>query len=380
MKTLFIILLTMTVTSSIHGAVLPVLFGTSQGRNNDSRGIYASSFDTVAGRLGEPALAAELGSAGFQVLHPKLPVVYSIGVETGSNTPGVFSFSMNAGGGGILLKPLNNQPTEAGRGTHLDIDPSGRLLVTAQYGDGTVSVFPVAADGSLMPTTQTVQHTVFTNANPGRQEKPHPHNVTFSPCGDYVLVPDLGADVTYIYKVDYDNIRLLRHGQAKSAPGAGPRHMKFSRDGAHAYILNELTQTVDAFSWDAATGKVEHLATVEGLPRELIEPGSSHSASEIRIHPSQRFLYTANRGHNSLSVFSINPDSGIPELLEVVTAKVDWPRNFALDPDGNWLICGGQNSNDVSVFSVNPDSGRIRFVENSIIAVPGPICVLPVDR
>ncbi len=380
MKTISIILFIMTVTATIHGSTLPIIFGTSQGRNNGSKGIYQSLLDTRSGKLSQPVLAAELGAAGFQVLHPELPVLYSLGSPSGENLPGIFCYSIKASGEALSLELLNSQPTEAGRGTHLDIDPSGRLLVSAQYGDGTVSVFPVNADGTLMPTSQTIQHTVYTNANPDRQEKPHPHNVTFDPSGRFALVPDLGADATYIYKVDYKRNKLIQHGKASAAAGAGPRHMKFSADGRFAYVLNELSQTVDTFKWDAESGKMDHLATVEGLPDKLKAPGSTHTASEIRIHPNKRFLYTANRGHNSLSVFSIDEATGIPQLIEVVPAEVDWPRNFALDPEGKWLMCGGQFSNDVSVFAVDPSTGRISFLESSLTPVPGPICVLPVER
>ena len=155
--------------------------------------------------------------------------------------------------------------------------------------------------------------------------------------------------------------------------------MKFSSDGKNAYVLNELSLTVDAFKWNAKSGKMSHLATVEGLPAKLRNPDITNTASEIRIHPSGKFLYTANRGHNSISVFSIDPKSKIPSRVEIVPAEVEIPRNFSLDPSGEWLICAGQVSNDVVVFSVDPDSGRLTFLPGSNQPVPGPICVLPVN-
>jgi len=381
MKKYIPLLLNMILTTLIQAESLPVLFGTSPGKNNGSKGIYAATMNTATGKLsGDPDLVAELVSPGFQVLHPTLPVVYSIGATLTDNEAGIFSYSLKRTNDKLLLEPINHCPTDAGRSTHLDVDPSGRILVCVQYGDATVSVFPLNSDGSLQPTTQTIRHTRATNADPQRQDKPHPHNVTFDPSGKYALVPDLGADMVYVYKVDYKNKRITLHDEVKTARASGPRHMKFSGDGKNAYVLNELSLTVDAFTWDAKSGKMSHLATVDGLPGKLRSEGVINTASEIRIHPGGRFLYTANRGHNSISVFSIHPESKIPELVEVVSAKVDWPRNFALDPNGNWLISAGQYSNDVAVFSVNKDSGRLTFLKDSIRQVPGPICVTPVTR
>ena len=379
MKKHIFIIFSMIVTSAIHADTLPILFGTSQGKNNGSKGIYAANMDTGTGQFANaPELVAELNSPGFQVLHPTLPIVYSIGSGGADNVPGIFSYIIRGEAGKMLLVPINNQPTNAGRSTHLDVDQKGRMLVCVQYGDATISVFPLNKDGSLQPTTQTIQHAYATNANPQRQEKAHPHNVTFDPSGNYALVPDLGADIVYVYKANFKSSQLSLHDKVKTAPAAGPRHMKFSNDGKYAYVLNELSLTVDAFKWDAASGRMSHLATIEGLPDSLRTEGVTNTASEIRIHPNGKFLYTANRGHNSISVFSINTKSGVPELIEVVPAQVDWPRNFALDPEGNWLISAGQLSNDIAVFSVDPGSGKIHFLKGSNKPVPGPICVTPV--
>lgn len=378
MKKSIILVSIMILTSLIYADSIPVLIGTSQGRNNGSKGIYAVHINTSTGKLsGTPGLVAELNAAGFQVVHPSLPIVYSIGAGLVDKEPGIFSYSIGSENGKLSLKPVNNQPTGAGRSTHLDVDPSGRMLVCVQYGDGTISVFPLMQDGSLLPTSQTIQLTHATHADPQRQEKPHPHNATFDPSGKYVLIPDLGADMVYVYKADYTTSQIKLHDRVRTDPAAGPRHMKFSTDGKNAYVLNELSLSVDAYSWDPESGKMSHLATVEGLPADLRKDGITHTASEIRMHPNGKFLYTAIRGQNSISVFSIDPQTKIPALLQVVSSEVDWPRNFALDPAGNWLICGGQNSNDIAVFSVDPATGMIQFQEGSIHPVPGPICVLP---
>ncbi len=380
MRNLKYILLSMTLTTLLHAESLPVYFGTSQGRNNGSKGIYATNLDTTNGKLaGVPELVAELVSPGFLVLHDTKPILYSVGTGPTNAESSIYSFKVQSADGKPVLNPINSQPTGCERSAHLDVDKKGRMLVCAQYGDGTISVFPLKKDGSLLPTSQTIRHTFSTNADPKRQDKPHPHNVTFDPSGNYALVPDLGADMVYVYKADFKTNQLSLHDKVKTDPASGPRHMKFSSDGKNAYVLNELSLTVDAFKWNATSGKLSHLATVEGLPNKMRNPEVTTTASEIRIHPSGKFLYTANRGHNSISVFSIDPKSKIPSRIEIVPAEVKIPRNFSLDPSGNWLICGGQVSNEVVVFSIDPDSGRLKFLSGSNQPVPGPICVLPVN-
>ena len=378
--TKFLSFLFMSVTPLLNAESIPVLFGTSTGNKSGSEGIYASVLETKTGRLQRPArLVAELNGPGFLVRHPQLDVIYAVASVPGKWDGIVAAFNLPSGGTLEALTPLGTVETGEGKGTHLAVHPGGKFLVTVQYGDGSIVVLPLDEDGRPKAPTQTIQLEDFTPVNPGRQDGPHPHNITFSQCGSYALVPDLGADCTYIYTVEEDTGQLTLHGRAPCAPGAGPRHMKFSNDGRYAYVLNELALTVDLFKWDAGTGTMEQLQTYETVSKATKDAEQENTAAEIRIHPTGKFLYTSNRGNDSISVFKVDTGSGELERIQIMPARVAWPRNFALDASGRFLVCGGQDSSTAGAFLVDPDTGLLTYVRQSSLVVPSPICVLFLD-
>ena len=349
---------------------IPVFFGTNTGGSGTSKGIYAASFDPDSGRFeGEAVLAAEIPFPGFIVRHPELPVLYSTSTET------VRAFHMGEEKSHPVLTPLNAEMTQSEQAAHVSVSPCGKTLVTVHYGTGRVVVFPLHEDGSIGPSNQSIQLTKASGANPDRQERPHPHSAYFDPTGKYLLVPDLGADRTYIYAHEASSSCLTPRGYARSAQGAGPRHLKFSPDGHFVYVLNELEQTVDAFAWDGQAGSLQSNGTFAGLTDNEKAETDGILASEIRIHPNGKFLYTANRGHNSISVFSIDSSSGELTRCQNIPAEVNWPRNFNIEPSGNWLLCAGQNSSNVAVFAIDPESGKLTPSENTRLTVPRPICI-----
>lgn len=352
---------------------ITVYFGTSSGNQSGSQGIYSSTFDTESGKLSrDVTLAGEITSPGFLARHPSLPIIYSTGNKTGTRTPVAASWSIGKSG---TLKPINQQPTNCGGSAHLAVDPTGSLLVTAQYGNGTIAVFPIKDNGELEKNSQIIQLEKASKAT-GRQEAPHPHNVTFSPCGHYVFVPDLGADCTYIYKVDLKQHQLIENGAAKTHPGSGPRHMKFSVNDKFAYVLNELSLTVDTYSWDPSSGKLKLVDTEKTLPEAVKDREPMNTASEIRVHPNGKWVYSANRGNDSISVFEINATNGTLKRIDFTPARVGWPRNFNIDPSGNWIIAGGQYTSNTAVFAIDPDSGLLTYQQRSAVSIPAPICIL----
>jgi 6-phosphogluconolactonase len=381
MRLLYLLTLITVMTSTALANTIPVFFGTGQNRDFPSEGVYGSTFNTESGKFATPpSVMARLESPGFLVQHPSKPILYAIGADPESGKHLVSSFKIGNGKSGPSLDLLNAEPTNCAKGTHLDVDPSGRLLVCVQYGQGTVSVFPVAEDGSLAPTSQTISHEAVSTAHPKRQGKPHPHNATFDPTGRFVLIPDLGADLVYVYEVDFDHHSLKEHARIVSAPGAGPRHMTFNGQGDRAYVVNELDMTVDTYSWDAETGSLVRLSTVETLPEDVLSQKDTNTGSEIKLHPSGQFLYSGNRGDDSISVFKIEADTGIPERIAVTPSGVAWPRHFSLTPDGRFLLCAGQFSHSVNILSVDEETGLLQATEAGTSKVPSPICVLPLEQ
>ncbi|MEX0331215.1 MAG: lactonase family protein [Puniceicoccaceae bacterium] len=348
-----------------------VFFGTNTGGNGSSKGIYATRFDSGAGAFASEArLMAEIPFPGFLAKHPNLPVLYSVSSDR------VASYRIVEGGSQPDLEPLNAVPSGTGRGTHLDVHPNGKALVTVHYGDGDVVVFPLQSDGSIGERTQTIALTAFSGVNPKRQEGPHPHSVYFDDTGAFALIPDLGADATYIFRFNSESTTLTQQGKGDALPGEGPRHMKFSVDSRFVYVLNELGLSVDCFEWNAQEGSLTKVGSAPTLTKEEQAGFNDIKASEIRIHPNGKFLYAANREHDSISVFRIHPESGLIKRIQLVPTVVRWPRNFNIDPAGRWLLCAGQNSNTVGIFAINEGSGELLYKEGSELDVPRAICVL----
>ncbi len=344
-----------------------VYFGTS---GPGARGIYTATFDGAQGRLSAAELAHEIGSPGFLALHPDGRKLYAVADLPGG--PGVAAFAIGARG---ALEPIGSAPTGDGGAAHVAVHPSGRFLLTAQYGSGSVALFPLDADGRL-GAARIVRHEGGSRVVAQRQDTPHPHWCGYSPDGRFALVPDLGLDGIVIYRVDGSTAAIERHGFAASVPGGGARHMRFSVDGQFIHLLDELALSVTTFAWDALTGTARKLATVPTLSAEVKAKEEFNSAAEILVHPSGRTVYTSNRGHDSVTVFRADPESGALAAIQVQPVRGAFPRHIALAPDGNWLLAAGADSNTVSVHRVDPRTGELTYRTHGVIHVPAPICIV----
>lgn len=344
-----------------------VFFGTG---GPGAKGIYRSTFDPATGRLGAAELAAEIGSPGFLALHPAGGRLYAAANFPGG--PGAASYRIGQDGS---LTPLNTAPTGDGGAAHIAVHPSGKFVMTAQYGGGSVAVFPLDAEGRL-GAARVIEHEGGSRVVPKRQEGPHPHYVGWSPDGRFALVPDLGLDGIVIYRVEAAAGTVARHGFAASVPGGGPRHLKFSPDGRFIHLLDELSSTLTTFAWDGAAGTARRLATVPALSEAVKAREHFNSAAEILVHPSGRFLYYSNRGHDSVSVFRVDPATAAAEVIQVQPVRGAFPRNIALAPGAGWLLAAGADSNTVSVHKVNPETGELTYQTKGVINVPAPICIV----
>ncbi len=367
MKKLLPIYLILAFTVSSKAESIDVYYGT---RGDESKGIYHSTFDTESGKLSQAALAAEIDSPGFLALHPEKTKLYAVAND---GEPCVASYKIGKDGS---LRPLNTEPIGDGGGAHIAVHPSGKFLLTAQYGGGSVAVFPVTRSGSVGRRNQLIEHKGSSGVVDGRQDAPHPHWTGYSPDGRFAFVPDLGLDQVLIYRVNERRSTLKRHGEAESVPGGGPRHMRFSVDGKFIYLLNELTLSVTTFAYDAENGKVERRTTTPALTEAAKREEAFNSSSEILVHPNGRFVYSANRGDDTVTVYHANPTTGRLMVREVENVRGSFPRNINLDPTGKWLLAAGQHSNTVAVFAIDQKTGDLTFQTGAVINVPGPICIL----
>ncbi|MEX1117426.1 MAG: lactonase family protein [Terrimicrobiaceae bacterium] len=307
----------------------------------------------------------------FLCQHPEKMTFYTVNVISDSSRQkqsavGAFRYDPVTGN----FEMLNQQPVGGNGPCHVAIDRTGRLVVTANYGDGSVSAFPVRPDGSLGAESDLKTHE-GSGPNTRRQSSPHAHGVTFCPDNRFLLVPDLGTDEVRVYRVDLENARLEKHGAVRVAPGAGPRHLSFSPEGQQVYLVNELDNTVTALSWNRESGGLASMGSVRTLPAGFDD---ENTTAEIAVHPDGAYVYASNRGHNSVVIFGRDPDSG--ELTTVGHLELEGrePRSFAVSPDGGWLVVGNQHLNTVSAFRIREGGARFEKVGDSV-PVPSPVCV-----
>lgn len=350
---------------------LNVWIGT--GRGPYSKGIYLCQLDTASGKLTEPVLAATADGPGFLAMHPNRTRLYA--VCTLDNTPCVAAYAIESSDGRPALKLLNSVPVGDGGGTHLSVDPTGHTILTAQYGGGSVAAFALNPDGSLKERTQLIDHQGAARVVPGRQDASHAHWAGFAPDNRYAFVPDLGLDQVVIYQLDAAASRLTAHGAAAVPPGSGPRHMKFHTSGRYAFVLNEIILTVSVFRYDAQQGSLQLLETVPAVPAEEQAREQAVSASEIRVHPSGKFVYSANRGHDTITAFRFDEASGKLTVIEREHVRGATPRNFNIDPSGRWLLAAGQDSHTLAAFAINQENGELTYNRSCVFA-PSAICVL----
>ena len=359
--------------SSAAAGVL-VYFGTYT-TGTTSKGVYVSRLDPASGTLTPPQLAAEATSPSFLAVHPTGSFLYAVNeVNTFAGQAGgsVSAFAIDRRTG--LLKALNQQSSQGAGPAHLIVDREGRNVLVANYGGGSVAVLPLGKDGKLKSASAMVQHT-GSSVNPQRQKEPHAHAIVLDPANRFAYVADLGLDRVLVYQFDGRNglLTLNNPPSASVKPGAGPRHLSIHPTGRFAYVINEMNCTITAFNTDSDKGELREAQTISTLPaRQAMQGG--FSGAEIDVHPSGKFLYASNRGHDSIAVFAIDQNTGRLTYVENQPTQGSTPRGFGIDPDGRYLLVGNQRSNSVVVFRINPQSGKLTAT-GSKTEVGAPVCV-----
>jgi 6-phosphogluconolactonase len=342
-----------------------LLVGTYSMRG--SEGIYRLTLDDQTGDLALAGVVANLKNPSFLAFHPREPWLYTVCEEASAGA--ISALARQPGGTATVI---NHQSTCGLGPCHVTVDPQGEWVAAANYRSGEVVVLPIGEQGALQPAADCVRQSGQGPVTE-RQEGPHAHSVNFDATGQFLIAADLGVDRLMVFAVDREQGRLTpcpAEGVAVT-PGAGPRHFTFHPHGPWAYLINELDNTIIAYHWDAAAGQLHPLQTLPTLPEDYT--GVSYCA-DIQIHPSGRFLYGSNRGHDSLALFALDPASGLLEPRGHFSTGGEHPRSFALSPQGDWLVVGNMYSDTLTVFRVAED-GALSPAGNPL-SLPSPACLL----
>jgi len=348
-----------------------VYVGTYTGPHSD--GIYAYRFDESTGKLTSLGLAAKTVNPSFLAVDPTLRYLFAvneIGNYKGEKSGGVSSFTIDDKTGKLTF--LNEVASKGTDPCHISLDKTGKYVMVANYSSGSVTVYPVLKDGRLGDFTAFDQRH-GSSVNHERQEGPHAHSIGVTPDNRFVLSADLGLDELLVYRFDAARGTLTPNDPpfAKIHAGAGPRHFAISPNGKFVYVIAEMGSLLTAFSYNAAHGTLHNLQEISTLPKDF--KGENDDA-EVVVHPSGRFLYGSNRGHDSIAVFAIDQHRGTLTPVQDVSTGGREPRNFAIDPTGKYLFAANQKTDNIVVFRIDSATGRLTPTGERI-NVSAPVCV-----
>ncbi len=357
-----------------------VLHGNPAGQSH-SEGIYVSRFRPATGDLTPAKLAAKISNPSFLAISPDHRFLYAASEDPTSVGPArdhesyISAYAIDPTSGELHM--LNTVPSGGTSTCYLSVDKSGKYVLTASYGSGSISVLRVREDGGLGAETAFVQHI----GHSGTQTQAHPSAIDVSPDNRFVIVPDLGLDKALIYHFDPSTGTLSPPDPPFAAvpAGSGPRHFAFDSAGRFGYLMNELNGVVSVFAWDATQGTLTNVQDASTQIPDFV--GSNHTA-EIAISPNGRFLYQSNRrlrsdnvrGPDTIGAFAIDSRKGTLTLVEQTPTGGIMPRSFAIDPTGNYLLAANELSNNLVVFRIDPVTGKLAKTGKEII-VDTPVCL-----
>jgi len=334
-------------------------FTTQAGKG---KGIYRSELDESTGKLSPAVLAAVGNDPAFLAFHPDKTHLYAIG------SIGISAYDLDADGG---LTMRNIVPSEGKGAYHLAASPDGRYLAVANYWSGSTSLYRLAPEGNIAGIMRTIIHK-GNSLNKERQEAPHPCGIYFQ--GDLILVPDLGLDKILTYRTNDGKMKAAETPFTPTRAGDGPRHLAFHPDGRHVFALNELSNTIEAFSM--TEGALHSVSRVPALPGQA---ASGTAAADISVHPGGKWVVASIRGDDSLTVFKFDSETSTLTFSSMVKAGVKTPRHFTFSPNGRWVLVAGQESDDIRCLAFDPDNGQLKATDAKI-SVPTPTCLLFTPR
>lgn len=332
--------------------------------NGESKGIYRVSLDPLSGDIFDVVLAGEIENPTYLDLSCNNSLLYSVAKVDGKG--GVASFSIDSDTG--KLHKLNHVISEGNPPCHVSLDPHTKYLFSANYHMGETKVFPVKEDGSLAHESDVIIHK-GSGPNKVRQLKPHAHYAGTTPDGKYLCTVELGSDRLTVFSHYKGNLRVQWEYPLK--PGSGPRHLTFHPNGKFAYVNTELSGEIIVFEYFCDSGEFKEIQYISTLPDGF---SLENLGSAIHITPDAKYLYAANRGHDTIVGFSIDKQSGKLSFISHTSSEGKNPRDFAIDPTGNFIIAANQDSNSIISLRIDQNTGML-LRNNSKKIIPSPVCV-----
>ncbi|MCI4442703.1 MAG: lactonase family protein [Lentimicrobium sp.] len=331
----------------------------------DSKGIYVYEFDSNTGDFKLKNNTESIINPSYLTVSSDNKFVYSVNENGQKSTISAFGFNSKTG----KLDFINSQNAKGADPCYIINDDKN--VIVANYSSGTISVLGRNSDGSIGEVKQVVQHT-GKSINANRQDAPHAHMVYFSPDKKYVLANDLGTDKVYVYQNNPNSVTEVL--QLKSSidvkPGSGPRHLIFSKDGKFVYLLQEIDGTITSFNY--ANGMLKKVSETTIVAADF---KGDIGAADIHISPDGKFLYATNRGTaNDISAFKILKNGKL-EFVQRTSTLGKGPRNFNIDPTGNFLLVGHQYTNDIVIFKRDKKTGSLTATGKKI-ELCSPVCLI----
>ena len=341
-----------------------------------SEGIYVYDFNT-ANAENNLISVTKTSNPSYLAISPNKKTVYSVNENadtTGSYIGGsVTAFSFNAKDG--KLTSMSTQQSGGTNPCYISVDQTGKWVFVGNYSSGTLSVYPVTANGNIAAASQVIAQS-GTGPNTVRQEGPHVHAAVVSPDNNYLFVPNLGNDKVMIYSIDKSTGKLTPAPQkfAATLPGSGPRHFDFAPNKKYAYLMEELSGNVIGYSYN--NGKLKQIQSISSLQKNFT---GTVGCADIHVSKDGKFLYCSNRGDADLiTIFSINQKNGQLTVAGYQSTLGKTPRNFNFDPSGNFLLVANQNSDNIVIFKIDRNTGLLTDTGKRI-SVPNPVCIKWID-
>lgn len=338
--------------------------------DGNSKGIYHYIFDSETGNCKYVDVTNDIKNPSFLKISPNKKYLYSVAEGdsfNGIRGGGIAAYKINKTGS---LTKINDALSLGAYPCHVTISPDNSKIIASNYGGGSLAFYNIIENGGISPINQLIQHQ-GKGADSIRQAAPHTHSSQFEKSGKRLFAADLGIDKLLIYRFNEDSLLFYPDKQpyVKMEPGAGPRHFAFSKKQDFIYVINELNSTISVLR--KSKENVQKIQDISTLPVDF--EGASYCA-DIHISHDERFVYGSNRGHNSIAIFSRDKKTGLLTFVGTESVHGDWPRNFSIEPNGNFLLVANQKSSNITVFSIDKNTGRLSFTGTEI-EVPNPVCL-----